>query len=94
MSQKRKIKSDYLKKKQSESSQLDMSTTDVKFSVGSIKTSMSQGANNQSRLNTSCDSGLASWKTSAVTDKTSKQSFFPKSKIKTKTILTLNRKNY
>lgn len=80
MSQKRKIKSDYLKKKQSESSQLDMSTTDVKFSVGSIKTSMSQGA--QSRLNTSCDSGLASWKTSAVTDKTSKQSFFPKSKIK------------
>lgn len=85
MSQKRKIKSDYLKN-QSES-QLEMSTSatapggEVKFSVASVKTNVSSQGQNPSRtmMNLSSDSGLASWKTSAVTNKTSKHSFFPKS---------------
>lgn len=62
----------------------EMPTTSagVKLSVGSVKTIGSQGrpaTTNPSRMNLSCDSGLASWKTSMVTDKISNQSFFPKS---------------
>ena len=82
MSQKRKIKSDYLKRRQqqSESAQLEMSSSNNKFknSIASLKTPISGGGS--SKLDISSDSGLDSWKTSLLTDKSSsKREFFPKS---------------
>lgn len=82
MSQKKKIKSDYLKRKQTESAQLEVSTTNkFKTSIGSLKTPNISGApESSSRFDISSDSGLDSWKTSLITDKSSKREFFPKSK--------------
>lgn len=80
MSQKRSIKNDYLKKKQTESS-LSMiskakSSSEFKAPLSAHESKLQKTNREDTRF---FDSGLESRKTSAITAKSSRQDFFPKS---------------